>query len=138
MCTDRGPTPEIVAGLAAHARETLQSVYALSESGTAGPTGGNTPNRTPYVFFSLRLLLASSPFSCLYFHFHFSQLFITTLPSGYVALAISTPSGTITQELHTGVSDRGTNMVLFAEAALQLFLDVLTGAVVVVPSKASI
>ncbi|KAF7368846.1 Cytochrome P450 monooxygenase-like protein [Mycena venus] len=42
-----GPTPSIVAGLAEHARTTLKSTYAVSESGTAGPTGGNTRNRTP-------------------------------------------------------------------------------------------
>ena len=28
-------------------RKDLESTYTLSESGTAGPTGGNTPNRTP-------------------------------------------------------------------------------------------
>ncbi|KAL2864329.1 CinA family protein [Aspergillus lucknowensis] len=42
-----GPTPEIVAGLAGHARRTLGSTYAVGESGTAGPTGGATRNRTP-------------------------------------------------------------------------------------------
>jgi len=43
----KGPTPEIVSGLAKHTRETLRATYAVSESGTAGPTGGNTRNRTP-------------------------------------------------------------------------------------------
>ncbi|KAL4923003.1 CinA family protein [Aspergillus undulatus] len=42
-----GPTTEIVAGLADHTRRTLESTYAISESGTAGPTGGTTRNRTP-------------------------------------------------------------------------------------------
>ncbi|THH05945.1 hypothetical protein EW145_g4419 [Phellinidium pouzarii] len=42
-----GPTPEIVAGLAKNTREKLQSTYAVCESGTAGPTGGTTRNRTP-------------------------------------------------------------------------------------------
>ncbi|KAF2147199.1 uncharacterized protein K452DRAFT_217416 [Aplosporella prunicola CBS 121167] len=42
-----GPTPAIVAGLAAHTRATLGATYAVSESGTAGPTGGETRNRTP-------------------------------------------------------------------------------------------
>ncbi|KAJ5772541.1 competence/damage-inducible protein CinA [Penicillium odoratum] len=42
-----GPTTEIVAGLADHSRLTLGSTYAISESGTAGPTGGTTKNRTP-------------------------------------------------------------------------------------------
>ncbi|KAJ7041106.1 competence/damage-inducible protein-like protein cinA [Mycena alexandri] len=42
-----GPTTSIVAGLAEHARTTLKSTYAISESGTAGPTGGSTRNRTP-------------------------------------------------------------------------------------------
>ncbi|KAJ9651253.1 hypothetical protein H2198_009460 [Neophaeococcomyces mojaviensis] len=45
--TYRGPTPEIVAGLAENIRVKLESTYCVSESGTAGPTGGTTPNRTP-------------------------------------------------------------------------------------------
>lgn len=43
----KGPTTDIVSGLAKHVRKDLESTYTLSESGTAGPTGGNTPNRTP-------------------------------------------------------------------------------------------
>ncbi|RDL42455.1 putative competence protein CinA [Venustampulla echinocandica] len=43
----RGPTPDIVAGLATNVRAKLGATYCISESGTAGPTGGNTPNRTP-------------------------------------------------------------------------------------------
>jgi nicotinamide mononucleotide (NMN) deamidase PncC len=46
----KGPTPEIVAGLAENVRTKLGSTFAISESGTAGPTGGTTRNRTPYVF----------------------------------------------------------------------------------------
>lgn len=42
-----GPTPEIVAGLASNVRGKLGSTYTVSESGTAGPTGGPTRNRTP-------------------------------------------------------------------------------------------
>ncbi|KAJ5713340.1 uncharacterized protein N7483_010521 [Penicillium malachiteum] len=43
-----GPTIEIVAGMADHTRRTLGSTYAVSESGTAGPSGrGATRNRTP-------------------------------------------------------------------------------------------
>ncbi|KAJ5110688.1 competence/damage-inducible protein CinA [Penicillium argentinense] len=42
-----GPTAEIVANMADHTRRTLGSTYAVSESGTAGPTGGTTRNRTP-------------------------------------------------------------------------------------------
>ncbi|EDU44711.1 CinA protein competence- and mitomycin-induced [Pyrenophora tritici-repentis] len=42
-----GPTPSIVSGLAEHTRSTLGSTYTVSESGTAGPTGGSTRNRTP-------------------------------------------------------------------------------------------
>ncbi|KAK7745179.1 hypothetical protein SLS62_009892 [Diatrype stigma] len=42
-----GPTPEIVAGLASNVRGKLGSTYTVSESGTAGPTGGSTRNRTP-------------------------------------------------------------------------------------------
>ncbi|KAK9783589.1 hypothetical protein SCAR479_00148 [Seiridium cardinale] len=43
----KGPTTEIVSGLAKHVRKDLGGTYAISESGTAGPTGGDTPNRTP-------------------------------------------------------------------------------------------
>ncbi|KAK5089972.1 hypothetical protein LTS08_005791 [Lithohypha guttulata] len=43
----KGPTPEIVAGLAENVRVKLESTYCVSESGTAGPTGGTTRNRTP-------------------------------------------------------------------------------------------
>ncbi|KAL4922128.1 hypothetical protein BDW62DRAFT_172983 [Aspergillus aurantiobrunneus] len=54
----RGPTTDIVAQMADHTRRTLFSTYALSESGTAGPTGGSTRNRTPgYV-----ALAVSGPF----------------------------------------------------------------------------
>ncbi|KAF2007689.1 competence/damage-inducible protein-like protein cinA [Amniculicola lignicola CBS 123094] len=42
-----GPNPDIVRGLAEHTRKTLGSTYTVSESGTAGPTGGKTRNRTP-------------------------------------------------------------------------------------------
>jgi len=43
----KGPTPEVVTGLAENVRQKLGSTYCVSESGTAGPTGGNTKNRTP-------------------------------------------------------------------------------------------
>ncbi|KAL1609626.1 hypothetical protein SLS59_001134 [Nothophoma quercina] len=43
----KGPTPEIVTKLADNTRKTLGSTYTVSESGTAGPTGGSTRNRTP-------------------------------------------------------------------------------------------
>ncbi|KAF3053049.1 hypothetical protein E8E11_011660 [Didymella keratinophila] len=43
----KGPTPEIVTKLADNTRKALGSTYTVSESGTAGPTGGNTRNRTP-------------------------------------------------------------------------------------------
>lgn len=89
----RGPTPEIVAGLAAHARTALQSTYAIGESGTAGPTGGIT-NRKP----------------------------------GYVVVAVVTPEGEVTRAVDTGVADRQTNMVRFAEEALKLLVEVLTAA----------
>ena len=43
----KGPTPEIVSFLAENVRGKLKSTYTVSESGTAGPTGGSTRNRTP-------------------------------------------------------------------------------------------
>lgn len=43
----KGPTPDVVSGLAEHVRKTLGSTYTVCESGTAGPTGGSTRNRTP-------------------------------------------------------------------------------------------
>ena len=33
--------------MAKHVRKDLESTYTLAESGTAGPTGGQTPNRKP-------------------------------------------------------------------------------------------
>ncbi|EOD49540.1 CinA [Neofusicoccum parvum] len=42
-----GPTPDIVKGIAEHVRGTLDTTYTVCESGTAGPTGGETRNRTP-------------------------------------------------------------------------------------------
>ncbi|KAF4636184.1 hypothetical protein G7Y89_g1908 [Cudoniella acicularis] len=47
LTTYRGPTPEIVSGLATNVRPKLGATYCVAESGTAGPTGGNTRNRTP-------------------------------------------------------------------------------------------
>ncbi|CAD6578151.1 MAG: hypothetical protein ASARMPRED_008554 [Alectoria sarmentosa] len=43
----KGPTEDVVKGLAENVRETLGATYCVCESGTAGPTGGNTRNRTP-------------------------------------------------------------------------------------------
>ena len=43
----KGPTMEVVSGLAANVRKALCSTYTVCESGTAGPTGGTTKNRTP-------------------------------------------------------------------------------------------
>ena len=34
-------------GLAKHVRGELESTYTVAESGTAGPTGGTTRNRSP-------------------------------------------------------------------------------------------
>ncbi|KAG9248505.1 competence/damage-inducible protein-like protein cinA [Calycina marina] len=42
-----GPTPDVVTFLATNVRGKLGSTYTICESGTAGPTGGNTPTRTP-------------------------------------------------------------------------------------------
>lgn len=42
-----GPTTDIVSGLATAVRKDLESTYTISESGTAGPTGGTTENRQP-------------------------------------------------------------------------------------------
>lgn len=49
------------------------------------------------------------------------------MSSGYVALAVATPEGTFTREVETGSKDRTENMILFAEAALKLLLDVIKG-----------
>lgn len=43
----KGPTTEIVSGLGRKVRGDLDATWVLAESGTAGPTGGNTRNRTP-------------------------------------------------------------------------------------------
>ena len=49
MLIGSGPTEEVVLGLARNVREKLGSDWTVGESGTAGPTGGHQPNRTPYV-----------------------------------------------------------------------------------------
>lgn len=43
----KGPTTQVVSELAENVRGKLESTYTICESGTAGPTGGTTPNRTP-------------------------------------------------------------------------------------------
>ena len=43
----KGPTPDVVAGLAENVRKKLETTWVVAESGTAGPTGGSTRNRTP-------------------------------------------------------------------------------------------
>ncbi|KAL5345688.1 hypothetical protein ACLOAV_009442 [Pseudogymnoascus australis] len=42
-----GPTLGVVSKLAENVRPKLDSTYTVCESGTAGPTGGTTRNRTP-------------------------------------------------------------------------------------------
>ncbi|KZM18347.1 uncharacterized protein EKO05_0000331 [Ascochyta rabiei] len=91
----KGPTPDIVTKLADNTRKVLGSTYTVSESGTAGPTGGNTRNRTP----------------------------------GYVALAVSKETGTVTREVETGSQDREANMVRFAVEGLKLVRDVIRRSV---------
>jgi nicotinamide mononucleotide (NMN) deamidase PncC len=43
----KGPTPDVVGGMAKNVLNTLKADYCVCESGTAGPTGGTTRNRTP-------------------------------------------------------------------------------------------
>jgi hypothetical protein len=38
-----------VLGLAKSVNSQLKSEWTVGESGTAGPTGGHQPNRSPYV-----------------------------------------------------------------------------------------
>jgi nicotinamide mononucleotide (NMN) deamidase PncC len=110
----KGPTPEIVGGLAENVRAKLGSTFTISESGTAGPTGGTSRNRTPYVSSSVR--------SCI------ALLILPVILSGYVALAVSSKAGTVTREVETGMgTDREANMVAFATEALKLLRDCLTG-----------
>ena len=48
--------------------------------------------------------------------------------SGYVALAVATPSGTYKKEISTGLGgDREGNMIAFAVEALTLLRDVIKG-----------
>ena len=108
----------------------LGSTYTVSESGTAGPTGGTTRNRTPYVF----LLLLLPPTS--------SSSFLRPIGgyctrwikrdangylSGYVAVAVATAQGTYTREEETGSTDREANMVAFVRVGLTLLRDVMLG-----------
>lgn len=46
-----------------------------------------------------------------------------------MALAVSTPSGTVTREVETGTAEREKNMVLFAGEGLKLVRDLLVGEV---------
>ena len=117
----KGPTPQIVTGLADHVRGTLGSTYTVCESGTAGPTGGSTRNRTPYAFFLFPFLFfpLSIRVRCI----------VADNIRGYVALAVSTPNGTYTREIETGSGDRERNMEEFAGEALRLVVDVLEGRV---------
>ena len=50
-----------------------------------------------------------------------------TFIRGYVALAIASSQGTVTREFSSGTAQREKNMLLFAEEALKLLLDVLQG-----------
>lgn len=54
---------------------------------------------------------------------------MTWTASGYVALAVVSDDGVATREVETKSSDRAKNMLLFAEEALKLFLEVLKGDV---------
>ncbi|KXJ86780.1 hypothetical protein Micbo1qcDRAFT_168274 [Microdochium bolleyi] len=91
----RGPTPDVVKGLAENVRLKLDSTYAVCESGTAGPTGGSTPNRTPgYV-----------------------ALAVATTSSPTVTKEVHDDAGNGT--------DREANMITFAEEALKLLRDVI-------------
>lgn len=111
----RGPSPEVVAGLAVNVREKLDSTFTLCESGTAGPrdhtfAGTLARNRTPSVMQPLSFLS--------------SNLMIRR---GYVALAIASSEGVVTREVETGSDIREINMVAFAEAGLKFLRDVLNG-----------
>ena len=46
-----------------------------------------------------------------------------------MALAVATPSGTVTREVETGSAERANNMVLFAGEGLRLLRDVLVGEI---------
>lgn len=46
---------------------------------------------------------------------------------GYCALAIVSEEGEVKREIETGTAERDYNMIGFAEAALELFLEVLQG-----------
>lgn len=105
----RGPTTDVVSFLARNVRTTLASTYTICESGTAGPTGGSTRNRTPYGHDSLMSDAANSF-------------------RGYVALAVASEDNVHVTELETGHADREGNMVEFAHGALQLLLSVIRNA----------
>jgi hypothetical protein len=98
----KGPTPVIVTGLATHTGKTLASDYCVSESGTAGPTGGDTRNRTPgYV--ALAVVKQEK--------------------------ALEGRVRVWTKEVETGSSEREENMVSFAVEALRLVAQAIKGEV---------
>jgi len=79
----------------------LKSTYTVSESGTAGPTGGK-PNASGHV--------------------------ARNRTPGYVAVAVAAEGGTATKEAETNLGgQRERNMVAFAVAGLELVRDVILG-----------
>ncbi|OBT51353.1 hypothetical protein VE04_08237 [Pseudogymnoascus sp. 24MN13] len=96
--------------MAENVRPKLDSTYTICESGTAGPTGGTTKNRTPGIWEDIEKRKGTDK-----------------RDSGYVALAVATPEGTFTREVDTGSADRAENMVNFAVEALKLLIDVIKG-----------
>jgi len=100
--TYKGPTPAIVTKLASDTRATLGATYCVSESGTAGPTGGSTRNRTPgYVALAVVRLVKAK--------------------GGEDEVRVWT------KEVETGSKEREENMVAFAVSALQLVSEVIVG-----------
>lgn len=52
--TYSGPSPDVVQAISEYVRSDLEADWCVGESGTAGPTGGETRNRTPgYVALSV-------------------------------------------------------------------------------------
>lgn len=96
--------------LASDTRKTLGATYCVSESGTAGPTGGSTRNRTPgYVALAVVKSVGAE---------------------GGKAGGVEGKEKEVrvwTRECETGSAERESNMIAFAVEGLKLVAEVVEG-----------
>lgn len=117
----KGPTPEVVAGLASNVRSKLGSTYCVSEVRLSRP---HSPVSVLICTRAAQLARLAAPpltecrksYACT-----LCQHERPTSSRGYVALAVAGDKGTASKDLDTGCGkDRQANMVAFAVQALKL------------------